>query len=82
MRKRGLLIVFEGLDRSGKSTQARQLVEAFKQKGHVVKLMRFPGKCSLDKQFNNMDFSAIEQVFFITEQPFCVCWQTILLSFP
>ncbi|XP_065055728.1 thymidylate kinase-like isoform X2 [Rhopilema esculentum] len=42
MRKRGLLIVFEGLDRSGKSTQARQLVEAFKQKGHVVKFMRFP----------------------------------------
>lgn len=40
--KRGLLIVFEGCDRSGKSTQARKLIEALKSRGQDAKFMRFP----------------------------------------
>ena len=40
---RGKLIVFEGLDRAGKTTQCRKLVEALEQDGQSVKFMRFPG---------------------------------------
>jgi dTMP kinase len=41
---RGKLIVFEGLDRAGKSTQCQMLVEALQQNGAKVRHMRFPGK--------------------------------------
>ena len=40
---RGNLIVFEGLDRAGKSTQCEMLVEALQKDGLKVKHMRFPG---------------------------------------
>ena len=41
--KRGLLIAFEGLDRSGKSTQSQKLVSSLISKNFDAKLMRFPG---------------------------------------
>ncbi|CAL2031309.1 unnamed protein product [Caenorhabditis brenneri] len=46
-QKRGLLIVFEGLDRSGKSTQAKRLVESINQStpGAAV-LQAFPDRSS------------------------------------
>lgn len=40
---RGKLIVLEGLDRAGKTTQCQMLVEALQKDGHKVKFMRFPG---------------------------------------
>ena len=40
---RGNLIVFEGLDRAGKSTQCEMLVEGLQNDGLKVKHMRFPG---------------------------------------
>jgi dTMP kinase len=40
---RGKLIVFEGLDRAGKSTQCEKLVAALRQDGVKVEHMRFPG---------------------------------------
>lgn len=40
---RGKLIVFEGLDRAGKTTQCQMLVEALEKSGQKVKFMRFPG---------------------------------------
>ena len=39
---RGGLIVFEGLDQSGKETQAQELRERLRQQGHRVRLLSFP----------------------------------------
>ena len=41
--KRGAFIVIEGLDRSGKSTQAAALYERLAAAGISVKLQKFPG---------------------------------------
>jgi dTMP kinase len=40
---RGALIVLEGLDRSGKTTQVKLLEQRFVEVGRRVKVMRFPG---------------------------------------
>jgi dTMP kinase len=42
--KRGMLIVFEGLDRSGKSTQCERLVRHLRRNGEHVEHMRFPNR--------------------------------------
>ncbi|GMR36658.1 hypothetical protein PMAYCL1PPCAC_06853, partial [Pristionchus mayeri] len=42
--KRGAFIVLEGLDRSGKTTQAKKLAEWFTSRGEKVHLMRFPDR--------------------------------------
>ena len=39
----GVFVVFEGLDGSGKSTQARRLYQALKEEGISVALFREPG---------------------------------------
>ena len=49
MAARGALIVFEGCDRVGKSTQCRKLVEKLVKRGAAAKLMKFPGKCDKTK---------------------------------
>lgn len=41
---RGKLVVFEGLDRAGKSTQCAKLVENLRAQGRNVKALRFPGR--------------------------------------
>jgi dTMP kinase len=38
----GMLIAFEGLDQSGKETQAQQLRERLRDAGHKVRLLSFP----------------------------------------
>ncbi|XP_029081856.1 thymidylate kinase isoform X6 [Monodon monoceros] len=40
--RRGALIVLEGVDRAGKSTQSRKLVDALCAAGHCAELLRFP----------------------------------------
>lgn len=42
--RRGALLVFEGLDRSGKSTQSKLLVESLKKAGKQAELMVFPDR--------------------------------------
>lgn len=42
-KKRGLLIVFEGMDRVGKSTQCQLLKDYFINKKQNVELINFPG---------------------------------------
>jgi len=39
---RGSLIVFEGLDRAGKTTQCNKLVDTLRAEGRDVKAIRFP----------------------------------------
>jgi dTMP kinase len=40
---RGAFIVIEGLDRSGKSTQAARLLERLEAASKSVQLLKFPG---------------------------------------
>lgn len=44
MTRRGALIVLEGCDRAGKTTQAKKLVDALNELGRTAKLIKFPGK--------------------------------------
>lgn len=46
-RLKGLFIVFEGPDKSGKSTQARLLADALRGRGHAVLHTREPGGTSV-----------------------------------
>ncbi|KAF4214834.1 hypothetical protein CNMCM5878_008718 [Aspergillus fumigatiaffinis] len=43
-RKRGALIVVEGLDRAGKSSQCERLRDSLQASGHSVKYIRFPDR--------------------------------------
>ncbi|XP_058493928.1 thymidylate kinase [Solea solea] len=42
--KRGALIVLEGVDRAGKTTQCKKLVHALQQSGRPAEMMRFPDR--------------------------------------
>lgn len=44
MTERGAFILFEGVDRCGKTTQANLLVENLTKAGHDACFMRFPGE--------------------------------------
>lgn len=44
IKERGLLITLEGLDRAGKTTQAKMLEEYLNSIDKPTKIMRFPGK--------------------------------------
>ena len=43
-KRRGKFIVFEGLDKAGKSTQCARLVSKLKSRGHTVESLRFPDR--------------------------------------
>lgn len=49
-RPRGALIVLEGLDRSGKSSQAARLAETLRHLGNNVMALRFPGELGACQQ--------------------------------
>lgn len=38
------MIVLEGVDRAGKTTQCQKLVQALQQSGRAAEIMRFPGE--------------------------------------
>ena len=42
---RGALVVLEGLDRSGKTTQVQILAKKLVEQGRRVEVLRFPGVC-------------------------------------
>lgn len=47
---RGALIVLEGLDRSGKTSQAARLAESLRRRGNNVNSLRFPGELRAYRQ--------------------------------
>lgn len=51
--KRGALIVFEGCDRAGKTTQCRKLVEKLREQDKQVKFMNFPNRTTQSGQIIN-----------------------------
>ncbi|KAJ1957066.1 hypothetical protein EC988_001025 [Linderina pennispora] len=50
---RGLFLLFEGCDRSGKSTQCSMLVEALQREGVKAKLLKFPDRTTAIGQMIN-----------------------------
>ncbi|CAF90553.1 unnamed protein product [Tetraodon nigroviridis] len=42
--KRGALIVLEGVDKAGKTTQCKKLVQALQERGQPAEMMRFPDR--------------------------------------
>ncbi|XP_055533395.1 uncharacterized protein LOC129723291 isoform X2 [Wyeomyia smithii] len=44
IQKRGALVVFEGCDRAGKTTQCKRIVEYLMSTGHKAKFMNFPDR--------------------------------------
>lgn len=59
--RRGTLIAFEGLDRSGKSTQCERLVENLRKKGEKVHHTRFPNRSTTIGQMINSYLSGQSQ---------------------
>lgn len=45
--RRGGLVVVEGLDRSGKSSQCQLLVEGLNKAGKTARYVKFPGRCGI-----------------------------------
>ncbi|CAO0791833.1 unnamed protein product [Mucor circinelloides] len=71
MVQRGLFIVVEGCDRSGKSTQCENLVNRLQQAGHNTELVKFPDRTtqtgkmidSYLQQKSDLDDHAIHLLF-------------------
>lgn len=45
-QSRGALIIIEGCDKVGKTTQCERLIKSLTEAGHKIKLMRFPNRTS------------------------------------
>ncbi len=54
MSRRGLFLTFEGIDGSGKSTQARMLAETLRAAGYQVVLTREPGGSDGAEEIRNL----------------------------
>jgi dTMP kinase len=59
--QKGLFITFEGIDQSGKTTQAVRLEERLKDAGHPVKSWRDPGSTFISEQIREILLSSKNQ---------------------
>ncbi|KAM9385927.1 thymidylate kinase isoform 1-T1 [Pholidichthys leucotaenia] len=63
--KRGALIVLEGVDRAGKTTQCLKLVQALQQGGRAAEMMRFPGEDGADFSVKNSQVCGVYSCVFL-----------------
>lgn len=56
--KQGLFITFEGIDQSGKTTQAARLEQRLKDAGYTVQAWRDPGSTSISEQIRDILLSS------------------------
>ncbi len=56
--KQGLFITFEGIDQSGKTTQAARLEQRLKDAGYTVQSWRDPGSTSISEQIRDILLSS------------------------
>lgn len=58
-QNRGALIVIEGADRTGKSTQSKMLVDALLAEGKQAELVKFPGTLPSSSYVCNLPYHFI-----------------------
>jgi dTMP kinase len=79
---KGFLISFEGIDGSGKSTQARKLYEFLKEEGYEVSLYRDPGSTPLAEQIReviiNYAMDPITELLLFESARSSLVWEKIL----
>ena len=63
MIKRGALIVFEGCDRSGKTTQCQKAMNWFQQTNKPAHFMRFPGVTDFKVSSKIVSLTVVINVF-------------------
>lgn len=62
-KKRGLFVVFEGIDRCGKSTQSQLLYDSIQDDGEVCSLSPFPNRFSLPGSMITSYLSADKKLY-------------------
>jgi len=79
---KGFLISFEGIDGSGKSTQARKLYEFLKEESYEVSLYRDPGSTPLAEQIReviiNYTMDPITELLLFESARSSLVWEKIL----
>jgi Thymidylate kinase len=68
---RGTFILFEGVDRCGKTTQCDLLVRRLKEQGHKAVHMRFPGESAVCARWRRARAASHPR-----------CWQPLVASTP
>ena len=74
--KRGALIVLEGADHSGKSTQVKKLVEGLNKAGHTAQALGFPGN-DIQSFFKKKLWSVISGLYFVTFSEMRSWWNLV-----
>lgn len=67
MADRGMLITFEGIDGSGKSSHAGRVLDFLAEQGHPVRLVREPGETLVGEKIRSILLDRTEKMTAMTE---------------